>query len=86
MRAILGCLLFFIVAYIAGCAKEVQFNDPNLEGAIREAIGKPNGAITERELRNITELEAPNNHIRDIAGIERCINLERLILGTGRTK
>jgi Leucine-rich repeat (LRR) protein len=90
MRVISGCLFFFFALYVAGCTEEVQsaesqFNDPNLEAAIREAMGKPKGAIAEDDLQGITELEAPDNNIRDITGIERCVNLERLILGNWQT-
>jgi internalin A len=55
--------------------------DLNLAAAIRDSIGKPDGAITEADLQSITELEAPDNNITDITGIERCVNLEKLILG-----
>ena len=81
MRSLVKFLLLFIVLCVAGCAQEVQFDDPNLEAAIREAIGKPDGAITEVDLQSITELEAPDNNISDITGIERCVNLEKLVLG-----
>ncbi len=54
MRAIVGCLFFCIVLGVVGCAQEIQLNDPNLEAAIREAIGKPDGAITEGDLQSIT--------------------------------
>ena len=73
MRALVKCLLFFIVLCVVGCAQEVKFNDPNLEAAIREAIGKPDGAITEGDLQKITELEAPFNNISDITGIEGAV-------------
>jgi len=81
MRSLVKCLLFFVVLCVVGCAQEAQFNDPNLEAVIREAIGKPDGAITAADLESITELDARDNNIRDITGIERCVNLERLILG-----
>jgi hypothetical protein len=50
MRALTECLLLFIVLCVVGCTAEIQFNDPNLEAAIREAIGKPDGTITEADL------------------------------------
>ena len=73
MRSLVKCLLFSVALGVVGCAQEVQFNDPNLEAAIREAIGKPGGAITKTDLESITELEVPDNNISDITGIERCV-------------
>jgi len=70
-------LLFFI----ARRARENQFDDPNLEVVIREVIDKPEGPITKSDLQRITEFEAPDSNIRDITGIEKCVNLESLLLG-----
>jgi internalin A len=61
--------------------KAAGIADLNLAAAIREAVGKPEVLITEDDLQSITELEARDNNIRDITGIERCVNLERLMLG-----
>ncbi|MFC1716071.1 leucine-rich repeat domain-containing protein [Candidatus Poribacteria bacterium] len=58
--------------------------DLNLGAAIREAIGKPEGAITESDLQAITELVAAEKNIQDISGIERCINLTTLNLNNNQ--
>lgn len=58
----------------------VNIPDPNLKAAIRETINKPQGAITESELEGITEIEANNQDIAELRGLEYCANLQRLEL------
>lgn len=55
--------------------EEVQFADPNLEAAIRNAIGKPSGSILEPDLERLG-IECEN--ITDLSGLEYCINLQVL--------
>ncbi|MFC1716072.1 leucine-rich repeat domain-containing protein [Candidatus Poribacteria bacterium] len=54
--------------------------DLNLGAAIREAVGKPEGVVTEVDFRSVTKLKAGGRDIRDITGIEKCVNLEELVL------
>ena len=62
--------------------EEVIFPDPNLEAAIREALGIPPGEpITDEDLAELTELDASERGIIDLTGIKHCINLQRLELG-----
>ena len=59
----------------------VTFPDPNLEAAIREAIGKPDGKICPLELESLTKLEIESYQgVNDLTGLEYCINLESLYL------
>ena len=58
----------------------VNIPDPNLEAAIREAIGKPTGPITEEDLQGITSLDAGGRGIEDLTGLEHCTNLQELRL------
>jgi len=58
----------------------VSFPDSNLEKAIRKAMGKPEGPIPSSELENLSELYAENMNIRDLNGIQLCVNLETLVL------
>ncbi len=58
----------------------VDIPDPNLEEAIREAIGKPSGDICQSDLDGLTELEASDRGISDLSGLEHCTNLESLRL------
>jgi len=63
---------------------EVTFPDPNLEAAIREALNKPEGPITDEDLAGLTELDASSRGITDLSGIENCLNLQSLYLGDNR--
>lgn len=68
---------------VAGVDKAVVFPDPNLEAAIRQAIGKPKGVIYQSDLNGLTELTntyTGTRGITNLAGIEHCINLTYLVL------
>ena len=80
MKFSVKCLLLFVIFCAVGCSKEVQFGDPNLEAAIREAIDKPEGAITERDLKRIAKLDVPDKNIRDIEPLSGLTNVTLLIL------
>jgi Leucine-rich repeat (LRR) protein len=56
------------------------FIDQNLEAAVREAIGKPEGALLISDLEALTELEASERDIADITGLEHCTSLTTLRL------
>ncbi|MBA7603493.1 hypothetical protein ES703_10604 [subsurface metagenome] len=58
----------------------VTFPDPNVEAAIREAIGKPTGDIYRSDLEALTELHASDKGISDLTGLEYCVNLQELCL------
>ena len=79
----LMAILFALAAVIgtAGQADaQITFSDPNLEAAIREALDKAEGPITDADLGGLTELDASERDIRDLAGMEHCVNLEWLNL------
>lgn len=57
---------------------EVTFADPNLEAAIREAIGKPTGDIYPSDLEDLTSLVAQERSIADLAGLEYATSLTYL--------
>ena len=60
----------------------VNIPDANLRAVIAEALGKASGAtITEAEMAALTELEARDQGIRDLTGLEFATNLTRLQLG-----
>ena len=65
---------------MAQAEQEVTFPDPNLEEAIREVIGRPEGAIYTTDLKRLTGLDANHKHIVDLTGLEHCINLTKLHL------
>ena len=59
----------------------VTFPDPNLEAAIREAIGKPTGPIYPSDLEGLTSFSARERNITNLTGLEHCTNLTSLDLG-----
>jgi hypothetical protein len=58
----------------------VTFADPNMEAAIREAIGKAIGPICRSDLEGLTSLSASERNISDLTGLEYCTNLTELDL------
>jgi parallel beta-helix repeat protein len=58
----------------------VTFSDANLEGAVREAIGKPDGDIYVSDLVGLTVLDATYRGITSLAGLEYCTHLTELYL------
>jgi Leucine-rich repeat (LRR) protein len=53
----------------------VNFPDPGLEAAIREAIAKPVGDIYDTDLIGLTTLDAQSRGIADLEGIQYCTDL-----------
>jgi Leucine-rich repeat (LRR) protein len=53
----------------------IAFPDPNLEAAIREAIGKPTGDIYPSDLAGLTSLDAQGRSIVNLTGLEHCTDL-----------
>ncbi|MGB5925313.1 MAG: leucine-rich repeat domain-containing protein [Dehalococcoidia bacterium] len=62
----------------------VTFPDPNLEAAIRGAIGKPTGPICPSDLEGLTYLSASGSNIADLTGLEHCTSLTVLLLGSNQ--
>jgi Leucine-rich repeat (LRR) protein len=58
----------------------ITFPDPNLEAAIREAVGKPTGSIYASDLAGLTVLDAMERGIDNLTGLEHCTSLTWLIL------
>ena len=58
----------------------VTFPDPNLDKAVREAIKKPKGGISEADLASLSYLFliADRESVADLTGLEHCHNLVRL--------
>lgn len=72
------------------CSEENElFPDPNFEKAIRLALNKPDGKISNDDLKSILYIDAtiwPYENVYDdpitsISGIEHCINLENSFFG-----
>jgi len=59
----------------------VAIADGALEQALRDALDKPSGPLTEADLAGLAELNADGYGIADLSGIEQCVNLTTLHLG-----
>jgi len=60
----------------------VTFADPNLEQAVRSALGIPAGQpITRADMARLADLDASNRGIQNLSGLEYAINLQNLSLG-----
>lgn len=56
----------------------MTFRDPNLEAAIREAVGKPTGDIYRSDLDGVISLHTGPRKIANLGGLERCTSLKEL--------
>src|SRR5579871_6408339 len=68
----------------AALAQEIFIPDPGLNAAVHEALGKPSGPLTEQDLLNLTELQAPGRNISNIVGLGAARNLTNLLLQSNR--
>ena len=62
------------------CADPVVFPDPDLEGAVRDALNKPSGDVTCADMASLTTLEARNRSVDDLEGLQNAVNLTSLNL------
>ncbi|EMF0203451.1 hypothetical protein NXK88_002724, partial [Enterococcus hirae] len=61
----------------------VQFSDVNLKKALNHVLNQDENAdITANQLATIKELNIHNQHISSLQGLEYCVNLEKLQIGT----
>ena len=58
----------------------VSIPDANLETAIRDALGKPSGDITQADMEGLTCIYANGQEISDLSGLEYATNLTELYL------
>ncbi len=63
---------------------EMFFADANLEGAVRQALNQPTGALTATDLESLTELEASSLNIQNLTGLENATALTRLDLSSNQ--
>ncbi|NKB66403.1 MAG: hypothetical protein GKR89_05040 [Candidatus Latescibacteria bacterium] len=56
------------------------FVDAQLEQAVRSALQKPTGVLTDTDLGSLTKLEAQGSQLKELTGIERLANLTILDL------
>ncbi len=90
MNGILHIARLFLLSVlaVAGCgvalAQEVFIPDPGLNAAVREALQKPIGPLTEQDLLTLTNLNAGSRNVSNIAGLEAARNLALLDLQINR--
>ncbi len=59
---------------------EINIPDPEMLAAIRSALGKPTGGITQGDMLTLTVLDAADHAITEIRGLEHAVNLVTLYL------
>ena len=62
--------------------EEVEFLDKELEAAVREAINKPDGSITDDDMAGLSDLGATNVDIQNLSGLEYATYLTHLDLSS----
>jgi formylglycine-generating enzyme required for sulfatase activity len=76
--------LVFTGYLLSVCAQDVSIPDPGLNAAIREALQKPAGPLTEQDLLRLISLDAGSREVRSVEGLAAARNLERLFLDSNR--
>src|SRR5438094_8187347 len=75
----------FLTSFTASTlAQEVSIPDPGLNAAIRAALQKPFGPLTEQDLLSLTNLDASRRNVSSIAGLEAARDLVSLDLQINR--
>ena len=93
----LWAVMILILSNLAACGSPavgtpskqnmvVSFPDKNLETVVREAINKLSGDIRASDLQLLTSLTAREKNIVDLTGLENCVNLVSLDLGSNIIK
>lgn len=91
-RSVRHCLLCYVVVVailvgapgLGGCSSDreqpITFPDPNLEAAIRQAIGRPSGDIHKTDLQGLISFAAPGEGIANLSGLQHATSLTHLYL------
>jgi len=71
------------VIHVSGrrCVDIVSFDDPGLEAAVRDAVGKPTGPLYDCDVDSLKFLNASYRGISNLGGIDRLAGLQTLKLG-----
>ncbi|HTD89014.1 MAG TPA: hypothetical protein VK850_20780, partial [Candidatus Binatia bacterium] len=67
-------LTFFITTLATALAQEVSIPDPGLNAAIRAAIQKPAGPLTQQDMLGLTNLSAGGRNISSVEGLQAARN------------
>ena len=74
-------ILIFVQVHTSCSDSGKLFPDATLELVVREAIQKPFGEIEKSDLEGLNNLSAYSRGIKNLSGLEYCINLTDLHLG-----
>src|SRR4030095_14154103 len=80
IRSILATLLALNTFVTLTRAQNVSIPDPGLDAALRATLAKPTGPLTVQDLLSLTNLNAGQRSISNLAGLEFAINLLSLNL------
>src|ERR1044071_7422375 len=80
----IAAALILITFTVSTFAQEVSIPDPGLNAAIRAALQKPFGPLTEQDLLTLTSLDASRRNVKTIVGLEAARNLVSLDLQINR--
>src|SRR5260221_3939471 len=80
VRLLLQTTLFLTSFVTPTLGQEVSIPDPALNTAIRAALQKPNGPLTEQDLLSLTGLSASGRNISSVEGLDAARNLSILDL------
>src|SRR5262247_3633689 len=75
MRTTFESMVILIAVTLSAVAQEVSIPDPGLNAAVRDALHKPAGPLTQQDLLTLTNLDAGNRSINTVAGLEAAGNL-----------
>src|SRR6266496_2461958 len=84
IRPLLLTILALTSFITSALAQDVSIPDPGLNAAIREALQKPNGPLTEQDLLSLINLDASSRDVSSVEGLEAARNLQRLFLDSNR--
>jgi hypothetical protein len=82
MRNILSIIWALVLTgfVVTTLAQDVSIPDPGLNAAIRTAVQRPSGPLTEQDLLSLTVLEARQGNVKSVEGLEVAHNLTELSL------
>jgi formylglycine-generating enzyme required for sulfatase activity len=75
-----GIATLILTGGFLASAQEVSIPDPGLNAAIREALQKPSGPLTQQDMLSLTFLSACCRDVRSVEGLEAARNLRILDL------
>ena len=79
-----AAVLLILIPLVNIADPSVQFQDPQLEAAVREFLEQPDGMIRQHKLLTIAWLDASERGITDLEGIQMMRNLASLDLSNNR--